>query len=400
MHFWRLFGQNEKEQEIDVHRINMCTDRLGGHCKWICIASTHHDNNCSQSYVNTQLSTWQLAVLMRIIEEGEITKTAHEAVQAGIAFPAQEKHTRPSIDEGGITKTAHEAVQASTTTLAQKMCAKNGGRGLQMAWDAMHRGEASDVQKARIHKTDRGLKSVRISQNAPDSAERSLNSEFKELFEIAKSTFQDTNVLLKLDNRRYTLTDLLTATIIANWNIIIERTAAIQEQDPLGFAGVSQMMEQFRGTAKQWNAAANKTSRQRRDVEGPGIGQGKGGYQKELAKRQNVNNRNKMVNRKQIFCSSCGTSSRRRSKRERRRTQGREGERRKERERERREEYTACRRARTCCNSLQHNPILVSQVTKRCTDLDRSLFYILISGEFSSKRSRHSFLQKITRKKI
>jgi len=331
MHFWRLFGQNEKEQEIDVHRINMCTDRLGGHCKWICIASTHHDNNCSQSYVNTQLSTWQLAVLMRIIEEGEITKTAHEAVQAGIAFPAQEKHARPSIDEGGITKTAHEAVQASTTTLAQKMCAKNGGRGLQMAWDAMHRGEASDVQKARIHKTDRGLKSVRISQNAPDSAERSLNSEFKELFEIAKSTFQDTNVLLKLDNRRYTLTDLLTATIIANWNIIIERTAAIQEQDPLGFAGVSQMMEQFRGTAKQWNAAANKTSHQRRDVEGPGIGQGKGGYQKELAKRQNVNNRNKMVNRKQIFCSSCGTSSRRRSKRERR-ARGREKERERERE--------------------------------------------------------------------
>ena len=129
----------------------------------------------------------------------------------------------------------------------------------------MHRGEASDVQKARIQKTDSGLKSVRISQNAPDSAERSLNSEFKELFEIAKSTFHDINVLLKLDNHRYTLTDLLTVTI-ANWNIIIERTAAIQEQDPLGFAGVSQMIEQFRGTAKQWNAAANKANRQRLDV--------------------------------------------------------------------------------------------------------------------------------------
>jgi len=66
---------------------------------------------------------------------------------------------------------------------------------------------------------------VRISQNAPDSAERSLNSEFKKLFEIAKSTFQITNVLLKPDNCRYACTNLLKATI-ANWNIIIERTAA------------------------------------------------------------------------------------------------------------------------------------------------------------------------------
>ena len=33
-------------------------------------------------------------------------------------------------------------------TLAQKKRAKNEGRGLQMAWDAMHRGEASDVEKA------------------------------------------------------------------------------------------------------------------------------------------------------------------------------------------------------------------------------------------------------------
>jgi len=46
-----------------------------------------------------------------------------------------------------------------------------------MAWDAMHRGEASDAEKARIQNSDRGFESVRISQNAPDSAERSLNSE-------------------------------------------------------------------------------------------------------------------------------------------------------------------------------------------------------------------------------
>ena len=92
-------------------------------------------------------------------------------------------------------------------------------------------------------------------------------------------------VLLNPDNRRYAFTDLLRATI-ANWNIIIERTAAIQEQDPLGFAGVPEMMEQFRKTAKQWNAAANKANKQRRDEGGPGVGQGQGGYQKELAKQQ------------------------------------------------------------------------------------------------------------------
>jgi len=154
-----------------------------------------------------------------------------------------------------------------------------------MAWDAMHRGEASDAEKARIQNSDRGFESVRISQNVPDSAEHSLISECKELFEIAKSTFQDTNVLLIPDNCRYAFTDLLRATI-ANWNIKIERTAAIQGQDPLGFAGVSEMMEQFRKTAKQWNAAANKANEQRRDEGGPGVGQGQGGYQNELAKQQ------------------------------------------------------------------------------------------------------------------
>ena len=96
-----------------------------------------------------------------------------------------------------------------------------------------------------------------------------------------------------------------------------------------------------------------------------------------------------------MLCSSCGTSSRRRSKRERRRTQGREGERGRDRERERREAYTACRRARARCNSLQHNPVLFSRVPKKCTSLDLSLFYILISGESSNKRSLRSFLQKI-----
>jgi len=153
-----------------------------------------------------------------------------------------------------------------------------------MAWDVMHRGEASDAEKARIQNSDRGFESVRISQNAPDSAERSLNSECKELFEIAKSTFQDTNVLLNPYNCKDTFTDLLKATI-ANWNIIIiQHTAAIQEQDPLGFAGVSEMMEQFRKTAKQRNAAANKANHQRRDEGGPGVGQGRGGYHRELAK--------------------------------------------------------------------------------------------------------------------
>jgi len=66
----------------------------------------------------------------------------------------------------------------------------------------------------------------------------------------------------------------------------MERTAAIQEQDPIGFAGVSEMMEQFRKTAKQWKAAVKQASKQRQDEGGPGIGQGRGGYQKELAKQQ------------------------------------------------------------------------------------------------------------------
>jgi len=91
----------------------------------------------------------------------------------------------------------------------------------------------------------RGFEGVSSSQNAPDSAEGSLNSECKELFVIAQLTFQDTNVLQNPDNRRYTFNDLLKATV-ANWDIIIERTAAIQGQDPLGFAGVSEMMEQLR----------------------------------------------------------------------------------------------------------------------------------------------------------
>jgi len=79
---------------------------------------------------------------------------------------------------------------------------------------------------------------------------------------------------------------LLKATI-ANWNIIIiQHTAANQEQHPLGFAAVSEMMEQFRKTAKQRNAAANKANRQRRDEGGPGVGQGRGGHHKELAQQQ------------------------------------------------------------------------------------------------------------------
>jgi len=64
----------------------------------------------------------------------------------------------------------------------------------------------------------------------------------------------------------------------------------------------------------------------------------------------------------------------------------RERERERERESERREAYTACRRARAHCNSLKHNPVLFSQVPKKCTapaDLDLSLFYILKSEEFS-----------------
>jgi len=94
------------------------------------------------------------------------------------------------------------------------------------------------------------------------------------------------------------------------------------------------MMEQFRETAKQWNAAANKAHRQRRDEGGPGVGQGKGGYQKELATQQKRKLQGKDGEYKKKHCSSYGTSSRRRSKRERRRTQGREGERERERERE------------------------------------------------------------------
>ena len=132
---------------------------------------------------------------------------------------------------------------------------------------------------------DRGFQSVRISENAPDSAERSLNSECNDLFQIAQSIFQDTNVLLNPENGRYAFTDLRRATI-ANWDIIIERTAAIREQDPIGFAGVSAMMEQFRKTAKQWKAAAKQARKQRQDEGGPGIGQRRGGYQKELAKQQ------------------------------------------------------------------------------------------------------------------
>jgi len=214
----------------------------------------------SQSYVNTQLSVWQLEVLLRITEEpgeitkavhaavqagtttlaqekraqpsiseGELTKTVHAAVQAGTATLAQEKRAQASIDEGELTKTTHAAVKAGTATLAPEKRAQANIDRLQWAWDVMHRGEASDAQKARIQNSDRGFESVRISQNAPDSAERILNSECNELFEIAQSTFQDTNVtvLLNPDNRRYALTDLLRATI-ANWDIIIERTAAIQ----------------------------------------------------------------------------------------------------------------------------------------------------------------------------
>jgi len=144
--------------------------------------------------------------------------------------------------------------------------------------------EASDAQKARIQNTDRGLQSVRISQNAPDSAERILNSECKELFVIAQLTFQDTNVLLNPDNRRYTFADLIIATI-ANWDIVIARTAAIRKQDPLGFARVSKMMEQFRKTIKEWISARNMAVKQKQKEGGLGIGQGRGGYSKELAKQ-------------------------------------------------------------------------------------------------------------------
>ena len=144
--------------------------------------------------------------------------------------------------------------------------------------------EASDAQKARIQNTDRGLQSVRISQNAPDSAERILNSECKELFVIAQLTFQDTNVLLNPDNRRYTFADLIIATI-ANWDIVIARTAAIRKQEFLGFARVSKMMEQFRKTIKEWISARNMAVKQKQKEGGLGIGQGRGGYSKELAKQ-------------------------------------------------------------------------------------------------------------------
>jgi len=155
---------------------------------------------------------------------------------------------------------------------------------MQWDWVAVRRGEASDTVTARVQKLLRGLESVQISQSAPNSVERSLNRKCRELFDTLDLYFQHTNVLLGPTNRRYTLA--FTQTSIANWDIMIERTAAIEEQDSLGFARASELMQQFRETAKQWKSAQQVASYQRRKEGGLGVGQGVGGYQKALAQQQ------------------------------------------------------------------------------------------------------------------
>jgi len=164
------------------------------------------------------LDIWQLAVLIKITEKGEITKTAHAAaIKAGTATSAQEARAGPSIKEG---------------------------KQMKMDWDAAHRGATSDTVKASVQNSLCGLLRVQICQNAPDSEERRLIGECRALFDTAKFYFQDTKVLLNPTNDRYTLPKLTFATN-AKWDIVFERTAAIEEQDPLGIVGASELMQHF-----------------------------------------------------------------------------------------------------------------------------------------------------------